>query len=419
MPTARTSAKAPPDFTGAALMSVERAREIVLAATTPLPVETAALGDAFGRVLARDVTAVSDVPPFHNSAMDGFAVNAGAQGRTLTIVGEARAGAPAGVTLEPGQAIRISTGARLPDGADAVAPIERVHETEATVTLLDGTAPGQNVRRAGEDMRAGHVVLSAGERLGAAQLAVAATAGRAELDCARRPRLALVATGDELVDPGEPLGPGQIYDSNAVALTALARLGGAVVGASARVGDDAQATEAALEAALVGADVVVISGGVSVGPHDHVKPALHRLGAEQRFWRVALRPGKPTWFGTRERTLIFGLPGNPVSAFVTFVLFVRPALAALQGADPLATRNSALLTAAVPRNPGRDEAVRVSLEHADGTLRARPTGPQGSHVVTSLLGADALAIVPAGDGEVAAGTPVPVELLEAGVASAR
>jgi molybdopterin molybdotransferase len=418
MPTARAAAQAPPGSPETALLSVERARQIVLASTTPLPVETAALGDAFGRVLARDVTAVSDVPPFDNSAMDGFAVNAGAEDQTLAIVGEARAGAPAGVTLAPRQAIRISTGARLPDGAEAVAPNEQVREADGTVTLLASAAPGQHVRRAGEDMRAGQVVLTAGDRLGAAQLAVAATAGHAALECARRPRVALVATGDELVDPGEPLGPGQIYDSNAIALTTLARLAGGVVTASRRVGDDALATEAALEAALVGADVVVVSGGVSVGPHDHVKPALQRLGAEQRFWRVALRPGKPTWFGTRERTLIFGLPGNPVSAFVTFVLFVRPALAALQGANPLATRNSALLTESVPRNRGRDEAVRVSLEHADGTLRARPTGPQGSHVVTSLLSADALAIVPAGDGEVAAGTPVAVELLDAGVASA-
>jgi molybdopterin molybdotransferase len=383
----------------------------VLAAAGTLEAETVALIDALGRVLADDLHASGDVPPFDNSAMDGFAVTAGAADRVLEIVDESRAGAPAVSAVTATTAVRISTGAPLPPAAEAVVPVERARETAGSVALLAPATPGQNVRRAGEDMRAGETVLRAGTRIGAAELAAAAAAGSAELSCTRRPRLALVATGDELVDPGQPLGPGQIHDSNALALAALATGAGAVVTGTWRVGDAAGATRDAIERALEGADVLVASGGVSVGPHDHVKAAFEQLGVRERFWRVALRPGRPTWFGDRAGTLVFGLPGNPVSAFVTFLLFVRPALLALQGADPAPTRATAALTAPLPRNPDRSEAVRVALSHADGVLRASPTGPQGSHIVTSLLSADALAIVPAGDGALEAGAMVTVELI--------
>lgn len=396
---------------GSTAISVERAREIVLSAVVPLESEPVPLDAAAGRVLSREVRAEGDVPAFDNSAMDGFAALAGPPGRRLEVIDESRAGAPAQRSVSDGVAIRISTGAALPAGADGVAQIERVRDDGATVALLDELRAGQNVRRAGEDMHAGDVVLAPGTRLGPAQLAAAAAAGSGELICGRRPRVALVATGDELVDPGEPLGPGEIYDSNAIALAALAAEVGATVTSRQRAPDDARATRDALECALSGADVVVATGGVSVGAHDHVKTALSELGVEELFWRVALRPGRPTWFGRRGDTLVFGLPGNPVSAIVTFILFARPALAALQGADPAPVRDTALLTAALPRNPDRSEAVRVSLAHADGALRATPTGPQGSHVVTSLLDADALAIVPAGAGEIDAGTPVVIELI--------
>jgi molybdopterin molybdotransferase len=408
-------AAAPSDRPGSnAALALDRAREIVLAAAGVLESETVALGDALGRVLAEDVRAIGDVPPFDNSAMDGFAVAAGSADRTLEIVDESRAGAPAALTVADGTAIRISTGALLPLGAEAVVPVEHVREASGSVTLMHEALPGQNVRRAGEDMRAGELVLSAGTGIAAAELAAAAAAGSAALRCSRRPRLGLVATGDELVDAGEPLGPGQIHDSNALALAALATGAGALVTGTWRAGDDAAATREAIERALAGADVVVVSGGVSVGPHDHVKDALEQLGVQERFWRVALRPGRPTWFGERGATLVFGLPGNPVSAFVTFLLFVRPALMALQGADPEPVRNTALLTASLPRNPDRSEAVRVALAHEDGALRASPTGAQGSHVITSLLSADALAIVPAGEGVLEAGSVVTVELIRSG-----
>jgi len=217
-------------------------------------------------------------------------------------------------------------------------------------------------------------------------------------------------TGDELVAPGEPLGPGQIHDSNAVTLEALARRAGADVNAQrGGVGDSTEATQAALLAALESVDVVVVSGGVSVGPHDHVKDALGALGVAEVFWGVSLKPGRPTWFGTREGTMVFGLPGNPVSAMVTFLVFVRPALARLQGAPFDEAGYAARLTTAVKRNPQRDQAVRVHIEATDEGLLATPTGPQGSHVLSSMLEASGLAIVQAGEGEVPAGARVVVE----------
>jgi molybdopterin molybdotransferase len=215
----------------------------------------------------------------------------------------------------------------------------------------------------------------------------------------------VLATGDELVAPGQPLRHGQLHNSNAVTLAALAARAGADLAGATQVRDDAEATRAAIERALDGADVLLLTGGVSVGPHDHVKPALAALGVEEVFWRVALRPGKPLWFGRRGAQLVFGLPGNPVSAMVCFMLFARPALAALQGAPASAPRARAVLGAPVARQRGRDEAVRVRLD--DG--RALPTGQQGSHQLHSMLGADALAIVPRGDGEAPAGTEVEIE----------
>jgi molybdopterin molybdotransferase len=216
----------------------------------------------------------------------------------------------------------------------------------------------------------------------------------------------VLSTGDELRDPGEPLGPGEIHNSNAPMLTALAAHAGALTGPSGRLPDDQSATEAGLAAALESHDVVIVSGGVSVGPHDHVKPALAALGVEQIFWGVALQPGKPTWFGARGERLVFGLPGNPVSTAVTFALFAAPALAALQSAVAEPREETATLAVPVPANRRREQALRVRLERRDGALTAVPNGPQGSHVITSLLGADALALIPPGADELPAGTVV-------------
>jgi molybdopterin molybdotransferase len=393
-----------------ALLSIDAARAEVASSCAPLPAEPVAIEDAAGRVLAADVRAATDVPRFDNSAMDGFAVRAGASSGALRIVDESRAGAPASRTLAAGEAIRISTGASLPAGADAVVPIERTRETDGHVTLAAAVAAGEHVRRAGEDLRAGRVVLEAGTVLGAGALSVAVGAGAGSLPCARRPRVAIGCTGDELRAPGSALGPGEIHNSNAPMLAAMAAQDGAEVVAVETVHDARDATEAALAAALRKTDVLVLSGGVSVGPHDHVKPALEALGVAQRFWRVDLQPGKPTWFGTRGAQLVFGLPGNPVSTFVTFALFARPGLRALQGAQPLPPREQAVLAQDVPRG-GRTQVLRVRLEAGDGTLRAAPSGAQGSHVTASLAAADGLAFVEPGEGLASAGSRVPVERL--------
>jgi len=393
------------------LITIDEARRRVLEAVTALGDEPVALEAALGRVLAEDVTSAIDVPPFDSSGMDGFAVIAGPAGE-VEVVGEARAGHPWAGALSAGSAVGISTGAVLPEGADAVVPVERTTAVEGGRIELPERQPGANVRRAGEDIPLGAVVLRAGARLGPAELGVAASVGRAELRCAGRPRVALLVTGDELTEPGAPLAPGGIYGSNAFALAAQVESAGAQLVGRTTVPDELESTRAALAGALDEADVVLVSGGVSVGPHDHVKPALRELGVEERFWGVSLRPGKPTWFGTRGDTLAFGLPGNPVSAMVTFQLFARPALAALQGAAPEPRRAIATLGEAVARNPVREQAIRVRLLQGENGLVARPTtGAQGSHVLTSMVGADALALIAPGDGEAAAGERVEVELL--------
>ena len=411
------------------LITIDDARRRVLEAVPRLGDEPVALEAALGRVLAEDVTSAIDVPPFDSSAMDGFAVLAGGGGE-VEVVGEARAGHPASVAVSPGTAVRISTGAVLPEGADAVVPFERTTagkggegvgvavspeirgEAQRERVFVPETEPGRNVRRAGEDIPINAVVLEAGAVLGPAELGVAASVGRANLRCGQRPRVALLVTGDELTEPGAPLAPGRIYGSNAFALAAQVESAGARLVGRATVPDELDGTRAALAAALDQADVVLVSGGVSVGPHDHVKPALRELGVEERFWGVRLRPGKPTWFGTRGDTLAFGLPGNPVSAMVTFHLFARPALAALQGAAPEPRRAMASLGEAVARNPQREQAIRVRLVQREEGLVASPTtGAQGSHVLTSMVGADALALIAPGDGEAAAGERVEVELL--------
>lgn len=395
----------------APLLPIDDARAVVLEAVRTLGAEAVPVDSALGRVLAEDVVAGHDVPPFANSAMDGYLVAAGDAGRTLTITGESRAGTPAVGPPGDGEALRVSTGALVPDGAEAVIPVEQVTERDGAIVTEAATAPGQHIRAAGEDVAAGTTILEAGTRLTAAEIGLAVIAGRATVRVTRRPRVTILATGDELIPPGEPLGPGQIHDSNALTLAALATSAGAEVLARTHVRDTEQDTRDKLETALETSDVVIVSGGVSVGPHDHVKPALEALGVTESFWRVALRPGKPTWFGTRSGTVVFGLPGNPVSAMVTFLLFARPALAKLQGADPTQTRIRASLTEPIPRNPGRDEAVRVRLADTETGRQATPTGPQGSHQLTSMRGADGLALVRQGDGEVRPGEPVTVELI--------
>lgn len=400
------------------LTSIERARELVLGRVSTIAAERVVLRQSLGRVLAAEVRAAEDVPGFDNSAMDGYAVRstdvlgAGEESpRRLPVVDESRAGHPADRALAAGEAIAISTGAVLPDGADAVVRVEDTSREGSDVEVHAAVGAGTAVRRAGEDVCSGDPLLAAGVTIGAAELGALAAVGHAEVLCARAPRVGLLVTGDELVEPGLPLGPGQIRDSNAYAIPPLASAAGARLASIEIAQDDLDGTVAALEGAL-GEDVVVVCGGVSVGEHDHVRPALERLGVEQVFWRVALRPGKPTYFGVGPTgALVFGLPGNPVSAMVTFLLFVRPALLAMQGADPSAQRIIASLTSDYEKVVGRAEAIRVRLESGECGWVATPTGPQGSHVLTSMLGADGLAFAPSGRDVIRAGEPIEVELL--------
>jgi molybdopterin molybdotransferase len=384
----------------------------VLDTVRPLNSVSVAIQDARGFVLASEVRAASDIPPFSSSAMDGYAVETGPAGRTLKLVGESRAGSPTDRMVGPGQAIRVSTGAAIPGGTGGVIRQEDVEELGDAIRTKAPTSAGQNIREAGEELRASTPVLSPGTLLGTAELGAAISAGAGTVRVARRPRVVVLCTGDELRDPGESLGPGEIHNSNGPMLRSLAEAAGAVVSTCARLPDDPAVTRAALARGLDEADVLLISGGVSVGPHDHVKPALSSLGVQELFWRVSLQPGGPTWFGARGDKLVFGLPGNPVSAVVTFTLFARPALGAMQGLAPRPQLDSeGRLAVAVARNPRREQALRVRVQRRDGTLAVTPNGPQGSHLVTSLVGADALAFIPPGEGELSAGSVVRLEEL--------
>ncbi len=394
------------------------ARRLVLERATPLGAEPVPLRAALGRVLAADVESPHPVPGFDNSSMDGFAVRAvdtrGASAAApvaLRLADESRAGRPAQSSLDRGQAIAISTGAMVPDGADSVVRVEDTSTRNGRIEVSVEVEPGNNVRRSGDDIKPGAPVLRRGTTIGAAELGVLASVGTGEVSCARRPRTRVLTTGDELLEPGDAMRPGGVRNSNAYSIPALALGAGAEVVAVETVRDDPAATQTAIEAALQG-DVAVISGGVSVGEHDLVKAALDALGVEQVFWRVALKPGKPTWFGMAPGgALVFGLPGNPVSAMVTFLLFVRPAIRALLGAGQRAERVFAILDENLPKPPGRAHAVRCSLELRDDGWHARPTGDQDSHVLTSMLGADALAIVPTEGDAPLAGERVEIELL--------
>ena len=398
-------------------LSVAAACELLLAEARVTESEPVPLAECLGRVCAEPVRADAPLPGFDNSAMDGYAVRSAdlADGATpLRIVGESRAGVPAAVAVGAGEAARISTGAAIPAGADAVVPVEQAREQDgAVVAEAAPVEAGAFVRRAGEDLEAGAVALAAGTRVGAAELGVLAGVGVPAVVCARRPRLVVLTGGDELLAPGEPAAPGQIFDSNRFSLVAMAREAGAEASYGGGMPDTLEQTRAAIEARL-DADLLVLCGGVSVGRHDHVKEALAELGVEQLFWRVALRPGAPTWGGVLRRpgarpTLVFGLPGNPVSAQVTFRLFVAPALLATSGHDPEPRRTTAILGEDTRGLPGRDVYLRCRLEPGPDGWHALPTSErQGSHILTSMLGADCLAVIPAGSGELAAGERVEV-----------
>ncbi len=386
------------------LPSIEEALALVLGRVRQAGPEQVALEDAAGRVTAADVLAVVDLPPFPSSAMDGYAVRAADAPGSLPLLGRSSAGAPAALGLAPGHAIAISTGAVVPEGADTVVPVEDVRELGERVEVAT-VAYGDNVRPRGGDVRAGEVVIPAGTLLGAAQIGAAAAAGVAVIACAPRPRVVIVPTGSELRPPGATLSPGEIYESNAALLLVLCRSAGAEATRFEPVADNEDDTLAALAKALE-ADIVITTGGVSVGVKDLVRGVLGRLGAEEVFWRVAVRPGKPVAFAVRGETLVFGLPGNPVSSLVAFELFVRPALRALQGAEPGPFYLPGRLDGTLRRNDARDDLVRATLRADDEAVWLKPLSGQSSHMIVRAAAADVLVRVPRGEGELGPGSNV-------------
>jgi molybdopterin molybdotransferase len=378
-------------------------RALLLGRLAPLPAETLALTSAIiGRVAADDIRAAHDLPPFDNSAMDGFAVRAAEAGAELRVEGASFAGDDPG-GLQPHTAMAIATGAPLPAGADAVVPVELARVDGRRVSFEEPVSPGANVRPRGTDVPAGAVVIAAGNLLRPLSLAAIATSGVAEVRCHRAPRVCVVVTGDELVAPGDPLQNGQIHESNSILIAARCEQAGAHVVSVERVRDDAGATRDALARALEQADVVVTSGGVSVGTRDHVKPALADLAVEQLFWRMAVQPGRPTWCGLRGDRVVVGLPGNPLSVMVGLELLLVPALRRLAGAaEPGPETFQLPLTGALRQDPGRLRVRPVRVVSG----RAEPLGADLSHQLGRAAVADALALVPMGDGELSSGTRV-------------
>ena len=388
------------------LLSLDDALARILEHCRPLPSETVPLAAAADRVVAEPALARTDLPPFASSAMDGFAVRAADTPGELPIAARVAAGVPSLEELEPGSAAAIATGGAVPDGADSVVPIERAVEQNGRVEIPDPADPAQHIRPRGGDVRTGEVVVDAGVRLGPAQIGALAAAGVGELRAARRPRVAVLATGTELRAPGTRLEPGEIYDSNRPMIAAMLARFGADVELLPVVADDEDAHRSALEHGLA-ADVLVTTGGVSVGPHDLVRGIEADLGVEEHFWGVAIKPGKPLSFGTRGATLVFGLPGNPVSSLVGSLVFVGPALLALQGAsDARPAYEHGRAGAPVRRNPNRDEFVRARRSSTETGVVLQPVSGQESHMIVRAAAADALVHVPRGQGQLDEGAPV-------------
>jgi len=427
------------------LMSLEDARGAVLAAVLgPLETETVAVERSLWRVLAEAAVSTTDLPPWDNSAMDGYALRSGDVAAAteedpvrLPVVGEVRAGEAPAIVVAPGTAMRIATGAALPGGADAVVPVELTTPIDAdgrvgprgreasgplpaACLVHEAVSPGGSVRRRGDDLRAGAVVLATGDTVGPAGVAIAAGVGIATLRVHRRPRVAVLATGDEIRRAGEPLGPAGIPDANGPGLRALVEASGADpidLGLAADRLDDVLKR---LRATIDDVDAIVVSGGVSVGPYDVVRLAFEAIGRID-LWRVAIQPGKPFAFGTAERrtgtpVLLFGLPGNPVSSFVTFELFVRPALRRLAGHRRLLrATDRGVLAEPVSKGHGRRAFIRVAAERdtdgratrdGRGRVVVRLAGGQGSHVLSALAAAEGLAVIPEEHDTLAAGSEV-------------
>jgi molybdopterin molybdotransferase len=399
------------------MMTVEEARAAILACFHPLDSEQVAVTAALGRVLTEDALAREDLPPFDNSAMDGYAVRAadtagaGAeQPRRLVLAGEVPAGSVYAGSLIAGAAIRILTGAPVPAGADAVIQQELTRDGDGWVDVRAEVRPGTNIRPAGGDVRRGALLARRGTEIGPAEIALLAALGVDPVRVTRRPRVAILATGDELAGPGETPGPGQIRDSNGPYLAAAVTRAGAEAWTLGIARDNADDLRVHLLQATT-ADLVLTSGGVSVGTYDLVKQILAEQGAIQ-FWRVRMRPGKPLAFGTIGETPLLGLPGNPVSTAVTFELFGRPAIRRMLGGAEIERPTIEVELGGAPIEQGdRRHYVRARLASHAGRLVATPTGPQGSHIITSLLGASALLVIHEGTGTIQPGERLSALLL--------
>ena len=395
----------------AELLPLEEALRRILDRVTPLGPEVVPLAAAAGRVVFEDAMAVVDLPPFASSAMDGFALRSADTPGRLPVVARIAAGVPAPRALEAGEAMAIATGGVVPGGADSVVPLEYVVEDDNGVEIPNVVVHGDNVRPRGGDVAAGDVVVPSGARLRAAQIGALAAAGLDHVVVSRRPRISVLATGTELRRPGEPLEPGEVYEANGVLLATAFATAGAEVELLPAVADDEASHREALERGLA-ADVLVTSGGVSVGPHDLVRRILGELGVEEVFWGIAVKPGKPLAFGVRGSTIVFGLPGNPVSSLVGAEVFVRPALLALQGATvPGPVFFEGRLAASVRRNAHRDEFLRARSVVTETGVLLDPVTGQESHMIARAAAADALVLAPRGDGELAAGESVRYLLL--------
>jgi molybdopterin molybdotransferase len=381
------------------MLSLDEAQARMLAHARPGAVERVALVDAAGRVLAESrIIAAVDVPPFANASMDGFALRSADAPGVLRVTGEVAAGSTATLPhVEPGAAVRIMTGAPMPPGADAVVPIEDVAESDGVVSVPASVTSGAFVRAAAHDTRAGDEVRLPGP-LSPARLAVLASLGIGSIEVLRRPSVAILSTGDELVAPGEALLPGQIHDANGPALAAAVADAGGEPRLLPLVGDDPDAIERLLRGGAASGDLVVTSGGVSVGRHDHVRAVIERSGRLD-FWRVAVQPGKPIAVGELEGTAVVGLPGNPVSALVTFELFVRPLIRAMLGlSGDGRLRLRAVASERMAKDAGRRAFLRVVVTATDDGYVARPAGGQQSSQLRPMADANALLVVPEGVG---------------------
>jgi molybdopterin molybdotransferase len=396
-------------------LSVDEALRRILDGVEPVPLELVPIQGAHGRTLAEPLAGLITQPPFDASAMDGYAVRTGDVQRlpaTLTVIGQAAAGHPFTGSLGPGEAVRIFTGAPLPEGADAIVIQENTAREGNSVVVREGTPDAGYIRRRGFDFSVGEVLLGPGRRLGPREIALAAAMGHAHISVRRRPRVAILATGDELVPPGTPLGPGQIVASNDLGVAALAES----AGAQAQALGIARDTRASLEqhfAQAAGADILVTIGGASVGDHDLVAPVLEARGMQLAFWKIAMRPGKPLMFGRLEGTRVLGLPGNPVSALICARVFLVPLIRALLGQPREDERLVQAHTAvAIETNGPRQHYMRATLEPGSGGLVVTPARSQDSSLLAPLAQANCLIVRPSGAPAVAAGGIVPILQLD-------